>query len=239
MLELRKSSDRGVARFNWLESRHTFSFGSYDDPRQQGFSDLLVINDDRVEPGTGFDAHSHRDMEIFTYVLQGELEHKDSTGTGSVIRPGDVQLMSAGSGVRHSEFNPSASEIVHFLQIWIVPEVKGVRPHYQQARFDDEQKRGRLRLIISPNRAQGSLSLFQDARIYAGLFDGPEEATIELPSPRYAYVHVARGSVRVNGLQFEEGDGARARREQRLHFSGGRSAEVLVFDMRPRELPPR
>jgi len=239
MLELRKSSDRGVARFNWLESRHTFSFGSYDDPKHQGFSDLLVINDDRVQPGTGFDTHSHRDMEIFTYVLQGALEHKDSTGTGSVIRPGDVQLMTAGSGIRHSEFNPSSSEIVHFLQIWIVPQVKGVRPHYQQARFDDEQRRGRLRLIISTDRAQGSLSLFQDARVYAGLFDGREEATFVLPSRRYAYVHLARGSLRVNDLPFDEGDGARVRDEQRLHFSAGRSAEVLVFDLRPRELPPR
>ena len=165
MLERRKSSDRGVARFKWLESRHTFSFGSYDDPRQQGFSDLLVVNEDRVQPGTGFDMHSHSDMEIFTYVLQGALEHKDSTGTGSVIRPGDVQLMSAGSGILHSEFNPSDSEIVHFLQIWIVPQVKGARPHYQQARFDDDQKRGRLRLIISPNRTQGSLSVFQDAAL--------------------------------------------------------------------------
>lgn len=238
MLDLRKSSDRGIARFGWLESHHTFSFGSYDDPRQQGFSDLLVINDDRVQPGTGFETHSHRDMEIFTYVLQGELEHKDSTGTGSVIRPGDVQLMSAGSGIRHSEFNPSDSQIVHFLQIWIVPEVKGVRPHYQQARFADDQKRGQLRLIISPNRAQGSLSLFQDTRVYAGLFDGQEEATLELPALRHAYLHVARGSLRVNGLLFEEGDGARVRREPRLRFSGGRSAEVLVFDLRPHELPP-
>jgi quercetin 2,3-dioxygenase len=239
MLERRKSSDRGVARFNWLESRHTFSFGGYDDPEQQGFSDLLVINDDRVQPGTGFEMHSHRDMEIFTYVLQGALEHKDSSGNGSVIRPGDVQLMSAGSGIRHSEFNPSASEVVRFLQMWIVPEVKGVRPHYQQARFDDEQKRGRLRLIISPDRAQGSLSIFQDTRVYAGLFDGREDATLVLPSRRYAYLHLARGSLRVNGVQFDEGDGARVRDEQRLHFSTGKSAEVLVFDLRPRQLPPR
>jgi quercetin 2,3-dioxygenase len=239
MLERRKSSDRGVARFNWLESRHTFSFGGYDDPEQQGFSDLLVINDDRVQPGTGFEMHSHRDMEIFTYVLQGALEHKDSSGNGSVIRPGDVQLMSAGSGIRHSEFNPSASEVVRFLQMWIVPEVKGVRPHYQQARFDDEQKRGRLRLIISPDRAQGSLSIFQDTRVYAGLFDGREDATLVLPSRRYVYLHLARGSLRVNGVQFDEGDGARVRDEQRLHFSTGKSAEVLVFDLRPRQLPPR
>jgi redox-sensitive bicupin YhaK (pirin superfamily) len=238
MLEARKSSDRGVARFNWLESRHTFAFAGYDDPKQQGFSDLLVINEDRVQPGTGFDTHSHRDMEIFTYVLQGALQHKDSTGTGSVIRPGDVQLMSAGSGIRHSEFNPSPSEIVHFLQIWVVPEVKGVRPHYQQAHFDEEKKRGRLCLIISPNRAQGSLSIFQDARVYAGLFDGVEQAALELPTRRYAYVHVARGALQVNGLLLNAGDGARVRDERRLIFRAGRSAEVLVFDLRPHELPP-
>ena len=239
MLELRKSSDRGVARFNWLESRHTFSFGGYDDPKHQGFSDLLVINEDRVRPGTGFATHSHRDMEIFTYVLEGALEHKDSTGTGSVIRAGDMQLMSAGSGIRHSEFNPSDSETVHFLQMWIVPEVKGVRPHYQQKHFDDEQKRGRLHLVLSPGGAKGSMSLFQDARVYAGLFDGSKQATLELESRRYAYVHVARGSLQVNGLPLDEGDGVRVRDEQRLDFAAGRSAEVLVFDLRPRELPPR
>jgi len=239
MLELRKSSDRGIARFNWLESRHTFSFGGYDDPQHQGFSDLLVINEDRVRPGTGFATHSHRDMEIFTVVLEGALEHKDSTGTGSVIRPGDMQLMSAGSGIRHSEFNPSDSETVHFLQMWIVPEVKGVRPHYQQKHFDDEQKRGRLHLVLSPRGAKGSMSLFQDARVYAGLFDGSEQATLELESRRYAYVHVARGSLQVNGLPLDEGDGVRVRDEQRLDFAAGRSAEVLVFDLRPRELPPR
>jgi len=239
MLELRKSSDRGVARFNWLESRHTFSFGGYDDPKHQGFSDLLVINEDRVRPGTGFATHSHRDMEIFTVVLEGALEHKDSTGTGSVIRPGDMQLMSAGSGIRHSEFNPSDSETVHFLQMWIVPEVKGVRPHYQQKHFDDEQKRGRLHLVLSPGGAKGSMSLFQDARVYAGLFDGSEQATLELESRRYAYIHVARGSLQVNGLPLDEGDGVRVRDEQRLDFAAGRSAEVLVFDLRPRELPPR
>jgi redox-sensitive bicupin YhaK (pirin superfamily) len=239
MLELRKSADRGAARFDWLDSRHTFSFASYDDPKQRGFSDLLVINEDRVQPGTGFATHGHRDMEIFTYVLQGALEHKDSTGTGSVIRPGDVQMMSAGRGIRHSEFNPSDSQIVHFLQIWIVPQVKGVRPHYQQAHFDDEQKSGRLRLIISREGAQGSLSLFQDARVYAGLFDGPQEASLELPPGRYAYVHVARGSLQVNGTPMDEGDGARVRDEQRLRFCAGRSAEVLLFDLRPLEAPQR
>ncbi|HWY73057.1 MAG TPA: pirin family protein [Burkholderiaceae bacterium] len=239
MLELRKSSDRGIARFNWLESRHTFSFGGYDDPQHQGFSDLLVINDDRVRPGTGFSTHSHRDMEIFTVVLEGALEHKDSTGTGSVIRRGDMQLMSAGSGIRHSEFNPSDTETVHFLQIWIVPEVKGVRPHYQQMHFDDEQKRGRLHLVLSPRGAKGSMSLFQDAQVYAGLFDGSEQATLELEARRYAYIHVASGNLQVNGLPLDEGDGVRVRDEHRLHFAAGRSAQVLVFDLRPRELPPR
>jgi redox-sensitive bicupin YhaK (pirin superfamily) len=237
MLELRKSSDRGVAEFDWLRSRHSFSFGDYSDPKQQGFSDLLVINDDRVQPGTGFGMHGHRDMEIFSYVLDGALEHKDSIGTGSVIRPGDVQMMSAGTGVRHSEFNPSASEVVHFLQIWIVPETKRVPPRYQQVHFTDPDKRGRLRLIISPDGAQGSLSVYQDTRVYAGLLDGQDVATLALGPQRYAYVHVARGSLEVNGVRLNEGDGARLRNERQLAFSGGRSAEVLVFDLRPRELP--
>jgi len=237
MLELRKSSDRGVAEFDWLRSRHSFSFGDYSDPKQQGFSDLLVINDDRVQPGTGFGMHGHRDMEIFSYVLDGALEHKDSIGTGSVIRPGDVQMMSAGTGVRHSEFNPSASEVVHFLQIWIVPETKRVPPRYQQVHFADPEKRGRLCLIISPDGAQGSLSVYQDTRVYAGLLDGQDVATLALGPQRYAYVHVARGSLEVNGVRLNEGDGARLRNERQLAFSGGRSAEVLVFDLRPRELP--
>jgi redox-sensitive bicupin YhaK (pirin superfamily) len=237
MLELRKSSDRGVAEFDWLKSRHTFSFGNYGDPKQQGFSDLLVINDDRVQPGTGFGMHSHRDMEIFSYVLDGALQHKDSMGTGSVILPGDVQMMSAGTGIQHSEFNPSGSEAVHFLQIWIVPESKRVAPRYQQVHFADSEKRGRLRLIISPDGAQGSLSVYQDTRVYAGLLDGKDAVTLELEPQRYAYVHLARGSVEVNGVRFDEGDGARLRDERQLRFSGGRSAEVLVFDLRPRELP--
>jgi len=237
MLELRKSADRGVAEFDWLKSRHSFSFGEYFDPKQQGFSDLLVINEDRVQPGTGFGTHGHRDMEIFSYVLEGALEHKDSMGTGSLIRPGDVQMMSAGTGIRHSEFNPSSSGIVHFLQIWIVPETKRVSPRYQQVHFADSDKRGRLRLIISPDGAQGSLSVHQDARVFAGLLDGQDAPTLELPPQRYAYVHVARGSLEVNGVRMDEGDGARLRQERQLKFSAGRSAEVLVFDLRPRELP--
>lgn len=237
MLTLRKASDRGAADHGWLKSFHTFSFAGYRDPREQGFSDLLVINDDRVAAGKGFGQHPHRDMEIFSYVLEGALEHKDTLGTGSVIRPGDVQLMSAGRGVAHSEFNHSNSEPVHFLQIWIVPEVSGATPRYQQEHFSAEQKRGRLQLIISPDGAEGSLNVRQDARVYAGLFDGDESATLELAADRYAYVHVARGSVVLNGEPLNEGDGVRVRDEQRLQLSEGVDAEVLIFDLRPHELP--
>lgn len=237
MLELRPAADRGLANLGWLDSRHTFSFGSYYDPDQIGFSDLLVINDDRVQPGRGFDTHGHRDMEIFSYVLEGALEHKDSMGTGAVIRPGEVQMMSAGSGIRHSEFNPSREEPVHFLQIWIIPDRQGVSPRYQQRRFEDAEKRGKLRLIISPDGAEGSLSVYQDARIYAGLFDGREEQVLTLPADRYAYVHVAGGALEVNGQRLGEGDGARLRRVREISFGQGENAEVLVFDLRPVELP--
>jgi redox-sensitive bicupin YhaK (pirin superfamily) len=239
MLELRKAADRGVANFGWLDSRHTFSFGHYHDPKQVGFSDLLVINDDRVEPGMGFGTHPHRDMEIFSYVLEGALEHKDSMGTGSVIRPGDVQMMSAGSGITHSEFNPSREEGVHFLQIWIMPDRLRVTPRYQQKLFAAADKRGRLRLIISPDAEHGALGVYQDARVYAGLFDGAERAEFAVAAGRYAYVHVARGALRVNGIAMEAGDGARVRDAGPLAFDGGQDAEVLVFDLRPRELPER
>jgi hypothetical protein len=239
MLELRKAAERGTANFGWLDSRHSFSFGLYHDPEQLGFSDLLVINDDRVQPGSGFDTHPHRDMEIFSYVLQGALEHRDSMGTGSVIRPGDVQMMSAGSGITHSEFNPSPTEGVHFLQIWIVPHRLRVAPRYQQKNFSDTEKRGCLRLIISPDGADGSLGVYQDTRVYAGLFDGAEHAEFSLPPQRYAYVHVARGALRVNGAPMQAGDGARIRDEEVLRFEDGADAEVLVFDLRPLELPTR
>ena len=237
MLELRPAGDRGLAKLGWLHSRHSFSFGSYYDPEQVGFSDLLVINDDQVQPGRGFDTHGHRDMEIFSYVLEGALEHKDSMGTGSVIRPGDVQMMSAGTGIRHSEFNASRQEPVHFLQIWIIPNRQGVTPRYQQQRFADAEKRGRLRLIISPDGAEGSLSVYQDARIYAGLFDGAERQVLTLPENRHAYVHVARGALEVNGQRLSAGDGARLRQVRELTFAQGENAEVLVFDLRPVELP--
>ncbi len=237
MLTLRKASDRGAANHGWLKSFHTFSFANYRNLNEQGFSDLLVINDDRVAAGKGFGQHPHRDMEIFSYVLDGALEHKDTLGTGSVIRPGDVQLMSAGSGVAHSEYNHSHSEPVHFLQIWIVPEVAGAKPRSQQEHFDTQKKRGRLQLIISPDGADGSLHVRQNARVYAALIDGNESATLELAADRYAYVHVARGSVELNGMALQEGDGVRVRKEQRLTLSNGSDAEVLVFDLRAQELP--
>ena len=236
-MDVRRAGDRGLANFGWLVSRHTFSFGSYFDPQQAGFSDLLVINDDHVSPGRGFDTHGHRDMEIFSYVLEGGLQHRDSMGTGSVIRPGDVQMMSAGTGVMHSEFNASREELVHFLQIWIVPDRKGVAPRYQQRHFTPDDKRGRLRLIISPDGADGSLSVYQDARVYAGLFDGEERQVLAIPPGRYVYVHVARGSVEVDGERLGEGDGARMRDPGEIRLAGGRSAEVLLFDLRPNELP--
>jgi hypothetical protein len=236
-MDIRRADDRGLASFGWLHSRHTFSFGSYVDPQQVGFSDLLVINDDHVSPGRGFDTHGHRDMEIFSYVLEGGLQHRDSMGTGSVIRPGDVQMMSAGSGVLHSEFNASREELVHFLQIWIVPDRKGVVPRYQQRHFPADEKRGRLRLIISPDGAEDSLSVYQDVRVYAGLFDGDEQQVLRLPQGRHAYVHVARGSIEVNGQRLDEGDGARLRGVADLALRGGTDAEVLLFDLRPRELP--
>jgi redox-sensitive bicupin YhaK (pirin superfamily) len=237
MIDVRYSKDRGHLNFGWLDTKHTFSFGQYRDPKQQGFSDLLVINDDIVQPGMGFGTHPHQDMEIFTYILEGALEHKDSMGTGSVIRPGDVQMMSAGTGIRHSEFNHSKEALVHLLQIWIIPDRRGVAPRYQQVSFDAAEKRGKLRLIISPDSANGSLNVYQDVRVYAGLFDGDETAELNLPGNRYAYVHVARGTLEVNGLRLNAGDGARVRQESKLRFTNGDNAEVLVWDLRPNELP--
>ncbi|HUH31825.1 MAG TPA: pirin family protein [Rhodanobacter sp.] len=237
MMQIRKAADRGVAEHGWLSSRHTFSFASYMDPEQIGFSDLRVINEDRVAPGQGFGTHPHRDMEIFSYVLEGALAHSDSMGTGSVIKPGDVQLMSAGTGVTHSEFNGSDDAPVHFLQIWIVPKQPGGKPVYQQRQFAEAEKRGHLRLIISPDGRDQSLRIQQNTVVYAGLFNGDESATLTLPADRHAYVHVARGSIELNGERLAAGDGARLRNPQTLQFGAGKEAEVLVFDLRPQELP--
>jgi len=239
MFEIRQSKDRGNANLGWLHSRHTFSFGSYYDPNQMGFSDLLVINDDIVQPDAGFGTHPHRDMEIFTYVLDGQLEHKDSMEIGSVIRPGDVQMMSAGTGITHSEFNHSKSETVHFLQIWIVPDQKNVTPRYQQAHFSAAEKRGQLRLIISPNGDEGSLSVYQDVRVWVGCFEGEEKASLQLSMNRFAYVHLARGLLTVNGAQLAMGDGMRIRDESVIDFQAGVDAEVVVFELRPNESPLR
>ena len=239
MLEITRAEDRGIAEHGWLSSRHTFSFASYHNPRQMGFSDLVVINDDTVAPGKGFGQHSHRDMEIFSYVLEGALEHKDTLGTGAVIRPGDVQIMSAGTGVAHSEFNPSKTDTVHFLQIWILPSRMGVEPRYQQEYFSPESRRGRLRTIISPNGTEGSLTVHQDANVYAGLFDGGETAAFNLPQDRYAYVHVARGRLSINGEELSAGDGVRVRRAKQLRFERGSDAELILFDLRPYETPQR
>jgi len=239
MLEIRRATDRGIADLGWLYSRHTFSFGHYFDQRQVGFSDLLVINDDIVQPGQGFGTHPHRDMEIFSYVLQGALEHKDSMGTGSVIRPGDVQMMSAGTGITHSEFNHSPSELVHFLQIWITPKIKGTKPRYQQVHFLDAEKRGQLRLIVSQEGENGSLSVCQNVKVYAGLFDGNETSSFKLASDRFAYIQIARGEAVINGVRFGAGDGARLRDETSIDIQEGKDAEILIFDLRAIELPSR
>ncbi len=231
MQEIRRAADRGYADHGWLKSFHSFSFAEYHDPGHVQFGALRVINEDRVSAGAGFGTHSHRDMEIISYVLKGELAHKDSTGSSSTIRPGDVQRMSAGRGVQHSEFNPSASEGVHFLQIWILPNVSGIAPSYEEKRCSVDEKRGRLRLIASPDRAEGSVLIQQDARIYAGLFDGDETAELDIGSGRRAYVHVALGAVTANGAALEAGDGLKLADTGKVTLRQGRDAEVLVFDL--------
>ena len=231
MIQVRKSEDRGHANHGWLDSHHTFSFADYHDPAHVQFSVLRVINEDRVVPGEGFPAHGHRDMEIVSYVLEGGLEHKDSLGTGSVIRPGDVQRMSAGTGVRHSEFNASKSEPVHFLQIWILPKTNGIAPGYEQKHFPPDDLSGRLRLIASPDGRDGSVTIHQDALLYATKLDGTMNVSHTLAAGRRAYVHVARGSVVLNGTPLATGDGARIENETRLRLEQGRDAEVLVFDL--------
>jgi quercetin 2,3-dioxygenase len=231
MLTVRKSEDRGVANFGWLDSKHTFSFGHYQDPAHMGVGPLRVINEDRVAAGRGFDAHGHRDMEIISYVLDGALEHKDSMGNGSVLRPGDVQRMSAGKGVVHSEFNGSRTEPVHFLQIWIQPNEIGGAPGYEEKHFDAASKQGRLRLVASSDGREGSVSIRQDAALYAGLLGTGDAVTQPLAAGRIGYVHVARGQLVVNGLTLRAGDAVRVDDESAITLSQGQDAEVLVFDL--------
>ncbi len=231
MIELRKSEERGHADHGWLNSYHSFSFADYYDPRHMGFGPLRVINEDRIEPGAGFGTHGHRDMEIISYVLDGELAHKDNMGNGSAIRPGDVQRMSAGRGVMHSEYNHAPERVTHFLQIWIEPNVHGIPPGYEEKHFDNADKRGRLRLIASPDGADGSVTIHQDARLYAGLFDGVESASLALPAGHRAYVHVARGEIKVNGVVLRAGDALKASDEVAIELGDGRDAEVLLFDL--------
>ena len=231
MNDIRRSSERGFADHGWLKSFHTFSFADYFDPEHVEFGPLRVINEDRVKAGAGFGTHGHRDMEIISYVLEGELAHKDSMGNGSIIRPGDVQRMSAGTGVRHSEFNPNPKEPVHFLQIWIQPAERNIEPSYEEKRFAAEEKRGRLRLIVSPDRADGSLLIHQDAKVYAGLFTGDERTEFKTARGRRIYLHVARGAVKANGTALESGDALRITDGAALRLSDAQDAEVLVFDL--------
>jgi quercetin 2,3-dioxygenase len=231
MITLRKAQDRGHAQHGWLDSWHTFSFGDYYDPKHMGFRSLRVINDDSVAPGKGFPTHSHRDMEIITYVLDGSLEHKDSMGNGSVMKPGDVQRMTAGTGVGHSEFNGSRNEPVHFLQIWVLPEARNLPPGYEQKHFSKEDRRGSLRLVASREGADGAVQVHQDMKLFAGLFGAGDSVSYALPAGRHAWLHVARGKIRVNGHDLEAGDAVQASDEAALSLSDASDAEVLLFDL--------
>ena len=238
MLTLRKSNERGFADHGWLKSFHSFSFADYHDPKHMGFGNLRVINEDRIAPGTGFGTHGHRDMEIVSYVLSGELAHKDSIGNGQagaavagVIRPGDLQRMSAGHGVRHSEFNHAPQDTTHFLQIWIEPNQRGIEPGYEQKHFDAGSKNGTLRLVASPDGRDGSVTIHADASIYSGLFGVEQGLKRELDPARKAYVHLVRGSLDVNGQHLRAGDALRIENEAALEIANGVDAEVLVFDL--------
>jgi quercetin 2,3-dioxygenase len=231
MIIVRPAEERGMANFGWLDSRHTFSFGHYYDPRHMGIGALRVINDDRVAPGGGFDTHSHQDMEIISYVLEGAMEHQDSIGTGSVIRPGDVQRMTAGTGIAHSEFNHSRTEPVHFLQIWIVPERKGLEPGYEQKTFPLEERRGKARLVASRDGRDGSLTVHQDIDLYTSVLEAGDEVAIDLRPERSAWVQVARGAVTLNGTGLKEGDGAAVFDTATLTLTSDTGGEVLVFDL--------
>lgn len=231
MLQIQKSIQRGRTRIDWLDSRHTFSFGDYYDPRAMGFSVLRVINEDRVVGGGGFPTHGHRDMEIVTWVLEGALEHRDSIGNGSVIRPGDAQRMSAGRGIRHSEFNASTNDPVHFLQIWLLPAKNGIDPGYEQRNFPERTRRGQLRLVASPDGADGSITIHQDAQMYDGVFSAGEGATHKISGGRRAYLHVARGSIDANGISMAEGDGAAIASEAAIGLKARSDSEVILFDL--------
>lgn len=233
MLTVRKSEDRGYADHGWLKSYHSFSFADYYDPAHMGWGNLRVINDDLIAPGSGFGKHGHRDMEIVTYVTAGALAHQDSMGNGTAIPPGDVQRMSAGRGVMHSEFNHAPDQTTHLFQIWLEPSEKGITPGYEQKTFADADKRGRLRLIASPDGAEGSVTIHADASLYAGLFDADETATLALNPARKAYLHVANGQIAVNGQNLQKGDAALLANESTLTLSNGQDAEVLVFNLAP------
>lgn len=231
MITVRRSEERGHFDHGWLDTRHTFSFGDFFDPGHMGFRQLRVLNEDRVRPGHGFPTHSHRDMEILSYVLAGALEHKDSLGTGSIIRPGELQRMSAGAGVTHSESNPSDSEPLHFLQVWILPERRGLQPSYEQKSFPEEERRGRARLIASPGGLEGSVAIHQDAKVFASLLDTVQEIRHPMASGRHAWLQVARGAVSVNGSDLRAGDGAAISDEGELMIEGKEPSELLVFDL--------
>jgi quercetin 2,3-dioxygenase len=232
MITIRKSSDRGYTDHTWLRSYHSFSFAEYHDPKEMGWGALRVINEDRVVPGAGFGAHNHRDMEIISYVLDGELQHKDSMGNGETIRPGDVQRMSAGTGVQHSEFNPSQDAPVHFLQIWIQPERAGIKPGYEQKFFADKEKRGKLRLIASPDGHEGSVTVHQDAWLYASLLGPAEKVTHQFAAERLGYLHLVKGVVRINGVELKTGDAAKIEAEPELVITADENSELLLFDLK-------
>jgi redox-sensitive bicupin YhaK (pirin superfamily) len=231
MINIRRSKERGGGDYGWLNTKHTFSFDQFHDPKWMGFRSLRVINEDHVAPAAGFPLHPHRDMEIITYLLSGELEHKDSLGTGSVIRPGDGQRMSAGRGIRHSEMNPSVSEGAHLLQIWIMPDKQGHEPSYEQREFPEKEKRGKLRLIASPDGKDGSVTIHQDAKLYVSLLSPGQEVTHELGKGRYAWLQVAKGAVELNGKKLNQGDGVAVSDESKLVIKGTEEAEVLLFDL--------
>ncbi|HKS29944.1 MAG TPA: pirin family protein [Pyrinomonadaceae bacterium] len=231
MITVRRAEERGHFNFGWLNTYHTFSFGDYYDPRNMGFRSLRVINEDWVKEGRGFPTHPHRDMEIITYILEGALEHRDSMGTGSVIRPGEVQRMSAGTGVTHSERNPSEDEAVHLLQIWIMPDKRNYRPSYEQKVYGDEEKRGRLRLIASPDGSDDSVTIHQDARLYSSLLEPGEMIEHRLDANRHAWVQVARGAIEINGTSLNQSDGAAISRTELLQITAREPSEILLFDL--------